>query len=346
MKKFEVIIIGAGPAGLTLSYHLKKLGITHLILEKASTAGHSWGNMPDHLSLVSLWKSNYLIREDKNYFPYFSAVKAKDFHQYLMNFGSKHSLPVSFETEVLDVKKVNSVFKIQTSQGDFEADKVVNCTGYYSFPWIPENLKAIKSLPLIHMKDFKNAQQFKDYKKILLVGKRLSAGQIIEELASDHTVGISTRSPLKFSSHPLIYKFFLILLDEFEACVKYFKPKFKEEIEVKMEAKVKPFFSKNAIQIFPEIESVRGNTVTFRDQRTEQFDAIICATGFIPTWPYLELQNPLNNLKDHFESSEIPGLYFLGFSSQRNFVSRFLRGIREDALILANLIAGKDPRKK
>ena len=50
-------------------------------------------------------------------------------------------------------------------------------------------------------------------------------------------------------------------------------------------------------------------------------------------------------LRDDFESSAIDGLFYLGRGTQRSFTSRFIRGIREDALVLAQVILGKAASK-
>jgi hypothetical protein len=39
------------------------------------------------------------------------------------------------------------------------------------------------------------------------------------------------------------------------------------------------------------------------------------------------------------ESTEAPGLFFLGLDGLRNFQSRFIRGIRRDAVALADRLA-------
>jgi len=40
-KHVEVLIIGGGQAGLSMSYLLQQQGLSHLILEK-NTLGHAW----------------------------------------------------------------------------------------------------------------------------------------------------------------------------------------------------------------------------------------------------------------------------------------------------------------
>ena len=38
---YPVMVVGAGQAGLSMSWHLKQLGIDHVVLEK-HRAGHAW----------------------------------------------------------------------------------------------------------------------------------------------------------------------------------------------------------------------------------------------------------------------------------------------------------------
>lgn len=350
MKEFDVIVIGAGPAGLALSYSLGQQGLSAVILERASEVGSSWGAMPDRLSLVSLWRSNNLLPEDRSYFSPFSQVPAQEFQRYLKGFFQKHRLDVRFGSHVTALDGEEGSFRVSTTQGEFRSRYVAVCTGYYSFPWVPPQFTKVTSLPVMHVRDYRNKDQFKDKKRILIVGKRLSAGQLIEELAPEHELLISARSPVEFSSAPWLYRFFLHVLDEIEALVKWLKPAHKAELEVKMEAKVKPLFERHGIRVVPEVQEVVGKTLRFKDNSIAEVDAIICATGFIPRFDFLKESVGLDQLRDGFEAKHRPGLFFLGFSSQRSFVSRFLRGIREDAPKLAAMISSragdKDPHRK
>ena len=42
----DIIIIGAGPAGLTCSNALKKLNLKSIILESGTDVGYAWSKMP------------------------------------------------------------------------------------------------------------------------------------------------------------------------------------------------------------------------------------------------------------------------------------------------------------
>ena len=219
-----------------------------------------------------------------------------------------------------------------TSDGDFTANAIVDCRGFFNFPFIPDYPITGHSPLMLHFKDYKNRVQLNEYKNILIVGKRLSAGQLIAELsiAKRHTLFLSIRSPLHFGPPQMMLNFFLRHLDVFEKFAKFFKRKIKREIEVPMDHAVKKIINRD-VQIVKDIKSINGKDVTFIDNRVERIDAILFATGFRP---------PEVLMKNDFESAAVKNLFFLGRNSQRTFTSRFIRGIREDAEILGNLICG------
>ena len=87
----------------------------------------------------------------------------------------------------------------------------------------------------------------------------------------------------------------------------------------------------------------KGN-ITFSGQQTKKIDCVIYTTGFKQNFSHLA---PLSEfviatgLKGGFEHPSVQGLYFLGLDQQRNFRSRFLRGMREDAAQLASILSNK-----
>ena len=51
MEIVDSIVIGAGQAGLSASYHLKRLGIRHLVLDANSAPGGAWQHRWDALTM-------------------------------------------------------------------------------------------------------------------------------------------------------------------------------------------------------------------------------------------------------------------------------------------------------
>lgn len=329
-KKFDVLIIGGGPAGLTLAHYLQEKGVNYAILEKGKRAGESWRTMPEHLHLISLWKSNVLIPEDLPLFSSYKAHSAQEFSKYLEELVERKNLNFIGEKNVIKIEKVDSTFIVESEKERYFAHLVVDCRGYYSYPFIP-SYKMSGNLPLmIHFKEFKNALQFKEHHKICIVGKRLSAGQIIKELVdSDPTkkIFLSARSKITFGTAMFIFNFILRHLDILEFFLKKIVP-IKKTLEIPMHRDIKKYVEERVI-ICGDITSIQNNTITFDDGKTQEVDAVIFTTGF---------KRPPIVFRDDFEDKSVDGLYYLGINAQRTFTSRFLRGIREDAKVLAQLI--------
>ena len=59
MNSVPILILGAGPAGLSLAYELSQRGLDYLILEKASEVGHTFYSMTDSTE-YGPWLNNTL----------------------------------------------------------------------------------------------------------------------------------------------------------------------------------------------------------------------------------------------------------------------------------------------
>lgn len=328
---FDVIIIGAGPSGLTLAYHLQKMGIKYIILEKQNQVGASWRSMPEHLKLITYWQSNVLTEEDVELFEYNKNHKAKEYADYLDLFASKNKLDIHFNQEVLSAEFVQEIYQVKCLTRTYQSKVVVHCEGYFSFPKKPHFHLGERSPKIIHFNQFQNAQSLSSYKNICVVGKRLSAGQVIEELVkqnSDQKIYLSKRSPLKFGAPPVVFKFFLKYLPFLELLMKIFVSNNKN-IEVPMPFELKEII-KNQVEVIEDIVEAEGQKIKTTDGRMIEVDLIILTTGY---------EEKKIKLKNQFESSTDKNRYFLGLNNQRTFTSRFLRGIKDDTPILAQLIS-------
>tara|TARA_B100000575_G_scaffold231566_1_gene192715 strand:+ start:1965 stop:3227 length:1263 start_codon:yes stop_codon:yes gene_type:complete len=182
-----VVIIGAGIAGLTTSYYLKKNNIDHIIIEKGEVA-NTW--------IKERWDSFYLVNPNW-------AIKIPEF-----GFGTKHfpsNNPDEFlskkqtikllksyskfigseiyENEFVNsIKKDGSKYKITTSLREIISDKVVLANGAFGDPYIPEISSRINNnFYQIHSADYKNYRQLPEG-GVLVVGSGQSGAQIAEDL--------------------------------------------------------------------------------------------------------------------------------------------------------------------
>ncbi|RVU86423.1 MSMEG_0569 family flavin-dependent oxidoreductase [Leucothrix sargassi] len=180
----SVIVIGAGQAGMSMSYCLKEQGIDHLVLEKNKQIANSWRNERwDEFCLVTPnWQCQlpgYPYQGDD---PDGFMVK-DEIVDYLEGYFDSFKPPVIFDVSVSELSKQSGVFTLKTNIGTYTADQVVLACGSYHKAIIPTSLAQAmpESITHIHSRDYKNASQLPEG-EVMVVGTGQSGCQIAEDL--------------------------------------------------------------------------------------------------------------------------------------------------------------------
>jgi len=179
----ETVIIGAGQAGLAISYYLKQQGREHLVLERAPAVANAWRNERwDSFTLVT---PNFQVRmpgaEYNGNDPY-GFMTLAEVVKYFDDYVERVGVPIHCGVEVLSVDKTVAGYLVRTSDGDYEADNVVIATGLYQAPKIPKFSQRIPADILqIHSMEYKNPSLLPSG-AVLVIGTGQSGSQIAEEL--------------------------------------------------------------------------------------------------------------------------------------------------------------------
>jgi putative flavoprotein involved in K+ transport len=349
-ESLPVVIIGAGPAGLALAFELRRRRVNFLVLEKGASAGDSWAKMPSRMKLASPWKANFLPGTDPRLHSANSEMSRSEYLDYLLNYARRSDLPIRTHTKVQSVSKTaEGDFLLQTSSGPLSAKALVNATGYFANSSVP-NIPGMtdSTIPRLHFADYSDPDTLRSLTDkpnplVLIVGKRLSAGQLIVELyeAGFH-LAISHRSPIQYGPGPVMWWLFFRIFPQLERFKLRLNGSRATGWDVRMPGgTARKLIKSGRVPTFPVISRFAGNSVLFEDNRRLQPDVVLFATGFRPALGHLASLNvstsPENGtprLHD-LESVSVSGLYFLGLDCGRNFQSRFIRGIRNDARFLA-----------
>lgn len=196
----EVIVVGAGHAGLSLSYYLKHLGLEHMVFERGrigeSWRSQRWNSLTFNTvnRLNALPGSSHKIKNPEKF------STASEFVNSLEAYVSGFQLPVTENSNVLSIEKpAGSPFFIVTVSHENEPARkynswqVVVASGSLNQKVIPPFASSITAdVHQVHSSDYRNVLQFQDG-AILVVGSGQSGCQITEELLeAGKTVFLST----------------------------------------------------------------------------------------------------------------------------------------------------------
>mgnify|MGYP006423284407 FL=1 len=183
IEKIETLIVGGGQAGIAMSEHLSNYKIPHLVLERNRIAERWRSERWD--SLVAngpAWHDRFPNMEfadfDPNGFP--SKEQVVD---YFVAYAEMIKAPIRCGVEVKEVRRNfdRPGFRIETSDGIFEANNVVAATGPFQCPLIPDFKFENNRITQIHSSQYHNPNQLPEG-GVLVIGAGSSGAQIADEL--------------------------------------------------------------------------------------------------------------------------------------------------------------------
>lgn len=211
VEKVDTLVIGGGQAGIAMSEHLGKRGLSHLVLERHRIAerwrserwdslvanGPAWHDRFPNMTFPGLDPDAFAPRQ--NIVDYFEA------------YTKQISSPIRCGVEVTSVEKKadGSGFRVETSHGEIEARNVVAATGPFQRPIIPTVVPNDVGITQIHSNTYRNPAQLPDG-AVLVVGAGSSGVQIAEELMKAGrkvylSVGPHDRPPRRYRGRDFVW---------------------------------------------------------------------------------------------------------------------------------------------
>lgn len=199
----EVLIIGAGPAGLACAAVLRRAGVAATVLERSGAPAASWRARPAGLRLNTGRAFSHLpglrFPRRTGSFPDRDNVVA-----YLDAYRSRHNVDVRVDTEVNCINRVAADghpagprWALTTSGGVLQTRHVVVATGLLQTPFVPDwPGQHTYSGTLLPAADFRDPASFRG-RDVLVVGAGCSGMEIAADLA-DHgaaSVRLAVRTP-------------------------------------------------------------------------------------------------------------------------------------------------------
>jgi putative flavoprotein involved in K+ transport len=220
-QETEVLVVGAGQAGVAMSEHLSGYGVPHLVVERHRIAERWRSQRWD--SLVAngpAWHDRFPGMEFDGLGPDDFAPK-EQVADYFVAYAEKIGAPVRCGVEVTSVRRNagRPGFRAQTSEGIIDARYVVAATGPFQRPVIPAIIPDGTAVVNIHSSSYRNPQQLPDG-AVLVVGAGSSGVQIADELRRSGrpvylSVGPHDRPPRRYRGRDFVW--WLGVLGKWEA---------------------------------------------------------------------------------------------------------------------------------
>ena len=182
MKSVDTVVIGAGQAGLSASYHLTQRGIEHVVLERGRV-GETWRS--ERWDGFVLNTPNWTL--DLPGFPYAGPepdafAPRAEVIRYFEEYAESFSAPVREGAEVTHVSRDGDGFLVETVGDALAARSVVVAAGSYQRPTpAPLGHHLSEDVFQLHTRDYRRPEQLPDG-GVLVVGSGQSGCQIADEL--------------------------------------------------------------------------------------------------------------------------------------------------------------------
>jgi putative flavoprotein involved in K+ transport len=176
------VVIGAGQAGLAMSWWLAEHSIDHVVLERGEVA-HTWKTERwDSLTLLTPnWQSRlpgygYQVDDPDGFRTMPETIR------FLERYASVISAPVRSHTRVTSVRARDDGYEVATDRGTWQCDTVVLATGACNSPAVPSVAQAVPaSIRALTPDQYRNPAQLEEG-GVLVVGASASGVQIADEL--------------------------------------------------------------------------------------------------------------------------------------------------------------------
>jgi putative flavoprotein involved in K+ transport len=341
---YDVLVIGAGQAGLTVGYYLKRAGLRFLIVDAAEQVGSAWAERWDSLVLFTPRRYNAMpglaFDGDPDREPTRDQVI-----DYLHRYATVLDLPVELNSGVTALGYGEGRYTAELPGRTIRAEQVIVATGPFQQPRIPAFASSLAAdVYQTHSTAYTRPSDVPPG-RVVVVGGGNTGYQIAEELAADHDVVLAVGSrqtplPLRLLGRQIFW--WLTRLGVLGVSVESRLGRRLSERETLIgssPAKAKRI----GIALMPRAVDASGRTVRFADGTQTDADAVIWATGYESdfSWIRLAVTDERGNVRHRRGFTDQPGLYFVGLQWQYTRGSALLGFGAEDAKYLSEHVVAR-----
>lgn len=347
----DVVVVGAGQAGLALGYHLTRAGVDVLLIERAERVGASWARRWESLRLFTPARYDALpgatFPADPWSYPGKDQVAA-----YLEDYATQFELPVRTGAEVVRLEGAAGDFRLHLAGGEtVRAARVVVATGAFGRPWTPALAARLDpGVVQVHTDDYRRPDEVPPG-PVLVVGGANSGRQIALELArAGRTVHLSEGARLRELPQRSLGRDLFWWLTTTRAIHAPAGSLVGRRLRANEPVIGTPrrALRDAGVMFHPRATAADGRTVRFADDRTVQPRAVVWATGYRHDDTWIAVPGALDDdggLVVDDGATPVPGLHAVGRPWQRDRGSALLGYVHRDAYRLARRLSPVGSRR-
>jgi putative flavoprotein involved in K+ transport len=343
----DVVVVGAGPAGLAVAHGLRRRGIHPVLLER-DRIGSTWAQAYDHLRLHTRREAAALpglrFPAGTSTFP-----RAAEMHAYLRAYAERFGLDVREGVEVTAVARAPVGWRLTTPAGAWRGRVLVWAAGIWAAPVAPSLPgRAAFGGEVLHVRDYGGPEAFRG-RRLLVVGAGNSGKDVAAAavgIAASVTIAVrggvvtvpypnlvSQRSGSLWRRLPPPWA---------DAGLRRLRRAFPElglawpDGSMTEAVPVVGFELVEAVRagrvaVRPAVAGFEAAGVRFADGSVAPFDAVVWATGFRPA------TDPIAAYLDADGAPTAPGLHVVG--ARYPTLETWLQQLRREAPAVARRVA-------
>jgi putative flavoprotein involved in K+ transport len=332
---YDVLVIGAGQAGLATAAQLKQRGLDVLVLDAGLEVGDSWRRRWDSLTLFTTRRHSALpglpFPGDPSGWPTKDEVA-----DYLYAYAKHFAVAVRLATQVTRIRRDGAELVVEAGAEAFRARHVVVATGPFQRPAIPAAAATFgPTVRQLHSSDYRNPDDL-PHGPVLVVGGGNSGVQIAAEVARRRQVHLAVATRNKHVPARLLGRdmfSWLVGLGLITAPTQSRRARrLRRGGGDLVIGTGRRLLRSLGVTTHPAFTDADGSTARFADGSTADVASVIWATGFRLDHSFVDPELTRDGEPD-------PRLHFVGLPWQRSRGSALLGFVGADATELAGVIA-------
>jgi putative flavoprotein involved in K+ transport len=354
-ERVQVVVIGAGQAGLSVGYHLARRGIRFVILEAKARVGDSWRERWDSLRLFTTGRLDSLdgmpFPGPGHQFP-----TKDEMADYLEAYATRFRLPIRTGARVTSLTRQGDRYLVTAGGRRYEADHVVVAMATYQEPRIPPFAAELApEIVQLHSREYRRPSQLRPG-GVLVVGAGNSGAEIaLEAVRNGHPTWLSGRDtgkvPFRIDTalsryvlQPLLLRvIFHRLLTVDTPIGRKARPKIISAGGPLIRTRLNTLLAAGVRRV-GRTAGVRDGRPVLEDGTVLDVANVVWCTGFHPGFSWIDL--PV--LDEHGEPKhqrgllpDEPGLSFVGLHFLYSMSSTMIHGVGRDAERIADAVEGR-----